>query len=135
MGTQNVSSEKDQPNQFGRGAVSVGIVLAAIWLFFPTHASKSSGSSKVEWFQGGTLHGSTVGEWNAASYRNRLATAADWTTGIIGQAEFERIGLSGVRQKAEELVKCVDGSISDLSGAESLSATEIAAMCATLMKL
>ncbi|MEM1423512.1 MAG: hypothetical protein AAGH64_05865 [Planctomycetota bacterium] len=30
-----------------------------------------------KWYKGGTLHKSTIAEWRAASYRDRLATAAD----------------------------------------------------------
>ena len=30
------------------------------------------------WYSGGTLHRSTVEEWNNASYSDKLATAADW---------------------------------------------------------
>ena len=36
----------------------------------------------LEWYEGGTLHKATAREWNRASYRDRLATTADWFMGI-----------------------------------------------------
>jgi hypothetical protein len=91
-------------------------------------------AEELKWFQGGTLHGSSVGEWNLATYRNKLATASDWTTRGIGKSEFERIGLSGVRSKSEELLKCIDGSTRGLNEVNSLSSSEIGAACIMLMR-
>ena len=31
-----------------------------------------------QWYSGGTLHDSTMGQWRSASEADRLATAADW---------------------------------------------------------
>jgi hypothetical protein len=50
------------------------ICLTLIWLVvFATAAAPAE-----EWYQGGTLHKSTGREWHAATYRNRLATSADF---------------------------------------------------------
>ena len=35
---------------------------------------------QLEWYQGGTLHQKTAVVWVKATYRNRLATAADYAT-------------------------------------------------------
>jgi hypothetical protein len=35
-----------------------------------------------EWYEGGTLHTATVSGWNQSSYKNRLATSADWFVSI-----------------------------------------------------
>ena len=35
-----------------------------------------------EWHEGGTLHTATVSRWNQSSYKNRLATSADWFVSI-----------------------------------------------------
>ena len=34
--------------------------------------------ANAQWYANGTLHKATVGQWKFASYRNKLATAADW---------------------------------------------------------
>ena len=98
--------------------------------------SKPSNTAPVAnaWYQGGTLGDATIGQWLAATDHNRLATAADWTTGVIGQSEFERIGLEGVRVKAESLVKCISDSTMGLQDAEAMTAKEIGAACIMLMK-
>ena len=31
-----------------------------------------------EWFNGGTLHSSTVRIWRVSEYENKLATVSDW---------------------------------------------------------
>ena len=116
----------------------VGIIAGLIILgsLRPVSETESRGSESLitKWYQGGTLHESTIREWNAATYDNQLATAADWTTSVIGQDEFERIGLNGVRVKAGELVKCIKGSTDELEGVGALSTMEIGAACITLMK-
>jgi hypothetical protein len=35
-----------------------------------------------EWHEGGTLHRATISKWNQSSYKNRLATSADWFLSI-----------------------------------------------------
>jgi hypothetical protein len=114
------------------GAVFLLVLL--IGYFTSDGEIETTKSVSLEWYQGGTLHESTVNDWNAATHRNKLATAADWTTGVIGQSEFARIGLSGVRTKATELVKCIDGSTNGLSGIGTMSTMEIGAACILLMK-
>lgn len=110
------------------------IICFGAWLFWPGSDATPSVSQKHEWYQGGTLHGASLGKWHAATYENKLATAADWTTGAIGEAEFERIGLNGVRALAEDLITCIDRSTQGMTELYDQKAPELAALCVTLME-
>jgi len=70
--------------------VMVGIVVLAVVVWNtpvtehpPTPApsrpsAKPTSLETKKWYQGGTLHTSTMGEWSQASYANRLATSSDF---------------------------------------------------------
>ncbi|MBL4807523.1 MAG: hypothetical protein JKY31_09570 [Rhodobacteraceae bacterium] len=113
--------------------VGIVLVLAAVGSILSDSEAQDPRQRETSWFQGGTLHDSTIEEWSAATYTNQLATAADWTAGVIGQDEFERIGLEGVRRKAGNLINCIKGSTDELSGLGALSTAEIGAACILLM--
>ncbi|MGR3301004.1 MAG: hypothetical protein ACUZ8I_00730 [Candidatus Scalindua sp.] len=53
---------------------SISIITLSIILLLST----STFADKAKWYEGGNLHKATVRTWNNASYRNRLATSADW---------------------------------------------------------
>lgn len=77
----------------------VGVIIAGIFLCLkeeadsnknPSHKDSQNKETKEalqrsfmqqtsprKWYEGGTLHKSTMKEWNQASYSNKLATAAD----------------------------------------------------------
>ncbi len=68
-----------------------------------------------EWYEGGTLHSKTMKEWNAASYRDRLATAADFTV-----TSLEKKGLNvsvmdwdDLKEKARAVKVCLDNANSN----------------------
>jgi uncharacterized protein (UPF0297 family) len=80
-----------------------------------------------QWFQGGSLHNATVAQWKAATYQNRLATAADclaatkWKGYLRSPGDFDRL-----KAKAQILVSAVDGAVpSELW--DSVGVNEIAA--------
>ncbi|MCP4259081.1 MAG: hypothetical protein GY774_16470 [Planctomycetes bacterium] len=69
------------------------------------------------WYEGGNLHKATIKEWNDASYRNRLATAADWFNEITKTSnpdlkkELDSYTLSqwlsAIKEFSEQLEICV----------------------------
>jgi len=92
----------------------------------------SATSAPSPWFQGGTLHKSTVAQWREASYANRLATAGDWLAStkwkghLNKPADFQR--LNG---KAKVLVNAVaEASSADREGV--MRTAEIAAAIITM---
>ncbi|HOO40894.1 MAG TPA: hypothetical protein PK425_08355 [Syntrophales bacterium] len=46
-------------------------------------------SGADEWYEGGSLHSTSVRKWKQASSANRLATAADWFLSMTGKSNKE----------------------------------------------
>ncbi len=64
-----------------------------------------------KWYEGGTLHKSTVAQWKRAVRRNKIATAADWV--MVSCPSVKELATSSgdinkVKPYAESLVKNVD---------------------------
>lgn len=83
-----------------------------------------------EWYVGGTLHQATLREWKVASYRNKLATAADFITNF-NNALGKRHQWASLKAAAEELVRGIDGIASD-GIVDNDEASDIAAMILTV---
>jgi len=83
----------------------------------------------AEWYDGGTLHRSTIREWTLATPQNRLATAADWSASILeGRIRTKR----ELHERAVQLRACVDEASAGGAAATS-TAAELAAACAVSM--
>jgi hypothetical protein len=67
-----------------------------------------------EWYQGGTLHGSTLSEWYKASYKNRLATCSDWIVGLVDKKQHGTLfknNMSVLKSLSKQMENCVtDGN-------------------------
>ena len=87
-----------------------------------------------EWYAGGTLHNSTSQEWRHASYRNRLATCADF---IASSSEGKKIimaeGVDAIKIRAMGLERCISEA-SEGADAMNLKVNEVAAMCIVLIR-
>jgi hypothetical protein len=88
----------------------------------------------AEWYSGGTLHRATVGEWRNASYRDKLATAADWALAYdrVKNTVLRSGSMETLKPYAIDLVTCVDGA-SGPSGNDSLRVAQLAASCIVLL--
>lgn len=80
-----------------------------------------------EWYEGGTLHRATAGEWLSASYQNRLATAADFLA-----ANKAATNMDEIKVRAISLERCITEAINDprLHGQK---VSEIGAACMILL--
>ena len=99
------------------------LVLAVLGLFLIHPLVADS-----EWYSGGTLHRATVGEWRSASYRDKLATAADWAL-AHDRVKSEVMGsgsMQTLKPFAIDLVACVDGAAGP-SGNDGLRVSRLAA--------
>lgn len=96
---------------------------------------RSSTAKKEAWYEGGTLHSASLTQWRAATYRNKLATAADWAFSRpkISKIVRDSGSIETGRTFAVELLNCVDET-STIQGYDNMNAAEIAAMCMILMK-
>lgn len=64
--------------------------------------------AEQRWFQGGTLHRSTLREWLRASRRNQIATAADLSVHFLGEPTVIQLGMDAWRLYATSLVTCIN---------------------------
>ena len=74
-------------------------------------------AQQSEWYEGGTLHESTMKEWSRASYQNKLATASDFATLLLKKDGVDVKTLDDIERKikpmAIELVKALDAANKD----------------------
>ena len=86
------------------------------------------------WYIGGNLHKQNLGNWRSATYANRLATAGDMASSVLGANKVARNGgLPWLRIKATELVSCIDQVAVD-HRLNYMAVAEVAAACQILMK-
>lgn len=94
----------------------------------------------AEWYEGGNLHKATVRMWRVASYDNRLATSADWFTGITRnenpalQKKLDNLNKDQWFLTLKECSKQLEICVSELAEEEKLfgpsgKVAEIAALC------
>lgn len=89
----------------------------------------------VKWYEGGTLHKSTVGDWRKASYANKLATAGDWLSATLWRGHLnESQDFDRLKVKAQTLVRVLDTAVAhqntgDEAGSMSRCAAAIIQMC------
>lgn len=97
------------------------VLFGACSLLFNNSSSSSTSNSYSQspaqyvkqWYEGGSLHSSTVAEWKTASYENKLATAADWLASSKWKGHLNTSSdFDNMKQKAEILVAAVDKAVS-----------------------
>jgi len=122
-------------------AILIVAVLAVVGCGQRKKASASqTGQAKPEvhvdkWWEGGTLNNATIGEWKAATYKNKLATAADWLAatkwknGMNTMEDIDRL-----KVKARVLVVAIDDAIDvdDKGELSTMNINEIGAAIITL---
>lgn len=96
-------------------------------------AANQGGTEELKWYQGGTLHKATLGEWKVAPYRDRLATSADMVVGTYQVDGIPVPSLDVIRSQAIEL----EAGISEVAKEPSASGrtvSETAAVLTVLMR-
>tara|TARA_B100001063_G_scaffold203322_1_gene197475 strand:+ start:200 stop:652 length:453 start_codon:yes stop_codon:yes gene_type:complete len=96
-------------------------------------SSYESKKTKVsKWYEDGDLHKSYVMEWRDASYKNKLATCADWMAVVD-----KNISMSLLKKRAEQLVICIDEAVAtDARGQKisgTLKTTDLAVSCIQIL--
>ena len=77
---------------------------------------RTSSTPATEWYSGGTLHNKSALEWETASPRDKLATCADFVTGMWQNGDLKPSianslsTVDDVRPYAQELVDCLDAA-------------------------
>ena len=97
-------------------------------------SSKKVVHAEVKWYENGTLHKTSVAEWNSATYANKLATAADMA--MANPQIKEKVMSSGsidtLRPFAVQLVICIDEAAAG-QGYGNTGVAQLAAGCMILM--
>lgn len=109
---------------------TVILFLMVTWL--GTGMDAVADETSTRWFQGGTLHNATVGEWKSGTNRDKLATAADWLSSTIWKGKLRSMqDFDQLKVKAQRLVNAVD-EVAVKQGTDSIKAMEIAAAIITM---
>lgn len=95
--------------------------------------SKNTTSSSAQWYENGSLHNATVGEWKSASSENKLATAGYWLSLTKWKGHVRSTDDSSkLKIKAQMLANGVDVAVTEAEGAlEPLQVIEIATLLIT----
>jgi hypothetical protein len=123
---------------YGVLVVAVVIVLAQSCLESDTPSSGSNAirSTSVDgknWYEGGTLHRGTMGEWKMGSPDDKLATAGDWVAHMRDKLkpDVKPNSMSALRPLAVELMACVEDSYDDKLANQ--KAADVAFLCMTTL--
>lgn len=116
-------------------ALSTASAIVLIVLLAACGSSESSTAQNQEWYEGGTLHQRTAEEWVEASYRNRLATSADFATAMLKSSiVWDDIdSIEDIRPYATAIKTCIDEAYGPAPPLPQLENAETAAICWTLM--
>ena len=86
-------------------------------------------ATALEWYEGGTLHGKTIMDWNTATEQNRLATSGDIILSIRGNLKFDLNSIEKIKIKAYGLSKCITSATSGNQDLENQQVSEMAILC------
>ena len=64
-----------------------------------------------EWWQGGTLHNSTIEEWKKATLKNKVATCAGWLNQTLWKGYTNTDNLEKLRVRSLVLATSIDLTI------------------------
>lgn len=90
-----------------------------------------------KWYQGGSLHKASIGEWKSASYQNKLATSGDWLAATVWKGHLNSMSsFEELKIQAIALVIAIDKTIEGKQFDEfnKLKVNEIAASITFLSK-
>lgn len=139
-----LSKEDEQKLKTFLGIFIIGLGWWMGWMFgvFPPYGSSkstttasssssqsSSARSSSNWYEGGTLHNASAGEWLSGSSANRLATASDFAASAKDELGFN--DMDGMKSAAQGVKNCIDRAA---EGDASQQVSTLAATCIMLMK-
>lgn len=87
-----------------------------------------------EWYEGGTLHRATVGQYLQGPPDNVLATTADWVSATVAEAEIARLNMGIIKQASAAVALCVIQATDGIEAMYGQKASEIAVLCMSQLK-
>ncbi len=88
-----------------------------------------------KWYEGGTLHSKTANEWHRASYRDRLATCADFISNVSSDATLDILFTNSMRllkERSVSLERCITKATDDPK-LMTMKLSEVAVACVVLL--
>ncbi len=113
------------------------IFIAVVITIIIIYGDKSEKESAGKWYSGGTLHDKTLKEWYNASYKNRLATSADFITSATPENKHSLLfknNMNVLKYRASSLEKCITDSSKGLDEIYVMKIAESATACFILLK-
>lgn len=86
------------------------------------------------WYEGGTLHKSSVKQFLNSDYDNGRATVADWVVTTMSDAELEKVPELKLKHGVEDVYECMETAGKDNAVVANSRATELAVMCMAQLK-
>ena len=92
-------------------------ILAVVTAFWLASLTTAPAAAKDKWYEGGTLHKAGALDWQRASYRDKLATCADfiaaaWEKGLLKRKVRRNIlSTNDIKPYARELVAFIDAAL------------------------
>jgi hypothetical protein len=87
---------------------------------------------RQQWYQGGTLHKSTLGQWAQAPYRDCLATASDFVVTMLKHEGKQPRNIDELKSLAIDLEVCITTTRGD-GELDQLAVAEVSAACWILL--
>ena len=115
-----------------RGFMARMMALCCAFIMFTCTGSTGSRYPPNQWFDGGTLHRSTVAEWRVATEANRLATSADFAVALMNRTGARPRTMDGYRPKAEAVKTCITEAAREPTPA-TMEVSELASACGILL--
>ncbi len=100
----------------------IGLLIAVVALGSAFFVLNEDEEVDLLWYEGGTLHQSSIAEWRLGSERDQLATTADWVTSFEGFAAPEEIFVM-----ANRLLDCINNTA--VSSPETTQTHAVATTC------
>lgn len=105
------------------------LILFLLFLAVPINAHAGN------WYEGGTLHKKTANEWHRASYRDRLATCADFISNVSTEATLDKLFINNMRLLKERSISleiCITKATDDPK-LMTMKLSEVAVACVVLL--
>lgn len=106
-----------------------------VYMFAFGGFSDNASEKQPEWYEGGTLHNSTIAEWKNASPQNKLATCGDFIANLWRNEKLKLPirNMDDVKLYASKLSDFVDTAVSETTYADTESVSEITAIGVVMM--
>lgn len=130
-------SAKAKPS-YSSGTWLFALIFGIAFFALLTHCGGSNDTKShsrtptTEWYTGGTLENSTLGEWRVGTYQNKLASSADFATVVVNHSGKQLRSMDELRPIAISIERCISDTATGAK-TDKMLVSDVAGACATLM--